>query len=1193
MTDFVHLHVHSDYSILDGCAKFGRMFDHLKANGMKSIALTDHGNMFGVMGFYDQAKKAGIKPLLGSEVYLVIDHKNTERPQHGRVDAEGGECKNTGLAGKIFHMGLIAQNNEGYANLVKIVSDAHINGFYYRPRTDLEHLRAHSKGLYAFSGCLAGVIPQHLVRGDEEGARKWVETFIEIFDKDHFVIELQDHGIPEQKRINPMLLKLAADYGLMAICSNDSHYVEASDFVAHDILLCIQTGAKLSDTDRFRFDRNEFYIKSPQQMEALFGDHPELLSNTVKIADSCEVSFDNSNKYPAYTMTAEEAAKYADNKAMLRAICEKGLHDRYGVDYAAQSTDEKVRTLCERMDYELAMIERMGFIDYFLVVQDFIIWAKSVGIPVGPGRGSGAGSLVAYTTGITNIDPMRFKLFFERFLNPDRVSPPDFDIDFCMRRREEVVEYVRRRYGSDCVSNIITYGTFGAKMVIRDICRVKDIPFAEADRLAKMVPEGVNPKTQHGWKLTDAAELPELAEEIKKNPLAQEIYKQGSIIEGMVRSTGKHAAGVVITSKPLVEYLPMTMQEGALTTQYDKNQVEHMGLLKMDFLGLKTLTVIDDGVKNVREYKDANFDIDKIPLDDPAVFELIISGRTPGVFQLESPGMQNTCKQVGISTIEDMNAVIALYRPGPMGFIPDYAAGKKDPAAIHYPHPLLKEVLAETYGIIVYQEQVMEAAKILAGYTLGGADILRRAMGKKKIEEMEKQRAIFVEGAAKTNNIPKEKALEVFAILEKFASYGFNKAHSAAYAVISYQTAYLKAHYPVEFMAAVLSSELGNSDNVAKFIRECVEMNIPVLGPNVNRSGLMFTPSDGQILFGLAAIKGVGEGASQKIIAERKANGPYKDFKDFVSRQEKGAVNRRVMEALIKTGAFDSCGEQRAYLLENIEELTKSAAQADSNQVMLFDLFAEAAPAEVKKTEPLPFQTRLQYEKELLGFYLSGHPLDEFKGLVDAIDTTTDPRALEDKKYFRICGVVSEVTKRFSKKDNQPWAFFKVSTQTSTYEMSAFSRTYANYGSLLEEGAILLLIGQTRHQNDEVRFSIESVKPLAGCISNLIKKVTLTLDCHHPDALGWLKGFQKELIETVNGDMALQILCANGDKLGALAELPDSLKWRYSPAALKKLRETPCIKNISATAAGFTPPERQWNNAGGNGGYSGARGGSR
>jgi DNA polymerase-3 subunit alpha len=1184
MSDFVHLHVHSDYSLLDGCAKIGRLLQYTSSLGMKSIALTDHGNMFGAIEFYEKAKAMNMKSIIGCECYLVVDHKNTEHLQRTRADDDDyGKRGGGSLQGRIFHMGLLAMDNTGYHNLIKLVSDAHLRGFYYKPRMDLETLARYSAGLIGFSGCMNGVIPQHLLHGEIDKAKYYLEKFLEIFGKERFIIELQDHGLEEQKRLNPMLLKLAKDYGLMAVCTNDSHYVEDTDAIPHDIMLCIQTGAKLADPDRMRFGVQEFFIKSPRQMEAIFGEEPMLLRNTQAIAERCNVAFDfKKNNYPRYHMTPEEKSKYAEHFALLHASCTAQLPGKYGVAYDPNSLDTRTREVSERLDYELAMIKKMGFVDYFLIVRDIVAWAVRAGIPISA-RGSAVGSMVSYLCDIGNTEPLKFKLFFERFLNPERISPPDIDLDVCMRRRGEVIDYIRSRYGNDNVAHIVTYGTFGAKMVIRDICRVKDVPFSEADRIAKMVPEGINPKTQHAWKLEDVAENPEFSAELKANPLAQEIYKNGTIIEGMTRSTGKHAAGILITEKPLVEYLPLTLQEEDITTQYDMRMVEKLGLLKMDLLGLKTLTVISDAVKLVREYAAPDFDLARAigKMDDPRVFDIIRQGRTPGIFQLESSGMQNTLKLVGVTDINDVSAIIALYRPGPMQFIPNYAEGKKDPSKVVYPHPLMGDVLKETYGIMIYQEQVMEAAKILAGYSLGGADILRRAMGKKKIEEMEKQKNIFVEGCAKTNDIPKEKALELFALIEKFAGYGFNKSHSAAYAIVAYQTAYLKAYYPTEFMAAVLGCELGNADNVAKFIGECAAMGLRVLGPDINKSGLNFTPVGKEILFGLGAIKGVGEGGAAKIIEERRTKGPFKSFADFMSRLGNKAVNRRVVENIVKSGVFDGLGEERAYLIENLEELMKAGEKKDANQGMLFSLEEELPRG--KAVDPLPFQMRLQYEKELLGFYLSGHPLDEYPGLASAINTADDLKTVEDKKNFRFCGVISDVTKKFSKRDNQPWALFKLSTQTNAYEMSLFSSSYAAFGGMLADGAVVVATGMVRDQNGEKRFSVDSLKVLRDNLPSLIKKVVFTIK-GGASCLEWLKDLKKELL-AFSGDTEVELIVA-GEKALVVAQLPKSLKWRFDPQKFHQIAQSPCVVDIKAKSVEFVPPQKKpWEkNMKGNGG---------
>jgi DNA polymerase-3 subunit alpha len=852
--------------------------DRAVALGMPALALTDHGNLFGAIDFYNTAKSKGIKPLVGCELYLV---ETSRLEKHGRSDDEGKS---------IFHLGLLAKNLTGYQNLLKLVSDAHLKGFYYKPRTDLETLAKYANGLIGFTGCLASLVPQHLLHDREEEARKACARFVDIFGRENYFVEIQDHGIPEQLKIIPGLLKLAEEFNLKVIATNDVHYVNASDAGPHDAMLCIQTGAKIEEEKRMKFSGQEFYLKSRAEMEKLFIEVPESITNTQLVAEMCELTIPfpkGSERYPKYPLPIEVSAK-TDRSGYLKDLCIAGLRRRYGLDYASPATHTDPvlgKTLVERLDFELSIISKTGFIDYFLVVWDFIDWARKHDIPVGPGRGSGAGCLVAYLLAITNLDPLRFKLLFERFLNPERVSPPDFDIDFCMRRRGQVIDYVREKYGKDCVANIITYGTLGAKMVIRDISRVHNLAYADADRLAKMIPDELNITLEDAVKKST-----ELRDEIARNPVAKKIFDQARVLEGMVRNTGKHAAGIIITDRPLDEFVPLTLQEEDVTVQFDMNAVGKLGLLKMDFLGLKTLTVIADAVDNIRRTADPKFDIEAISLEDAKTFALLNSGRTTGVFQLESGGMQNLCRQISLSTIDEIVALIALYRPGPMEWIPDYVRGKKDPSTVTYPHKLLEEVCRETYGIMVYQEQVMEAAKIIAGYTLGGADMLRRAMGKKDAEAMAKERTKFVEGAQRVNQIDEKTANSIFDILNKFAGYGFNKSHSAAYAILSYQTGFLKANYPVQFMAAMLSSELGNSEKVSHFVAECEAMGLKVLGPDVNESREMFTPVGEKIRFGLAGVKGVGELAAQKIIAERDAKGPYSSFDDFISRVEGRAI---------------------------------------------------------------------------------------------------------------------------------------------------------------------------------------------------------------------------------------------------------------------------------------------------------------
>jgi DNA polymerase III subunit alpha len=1313
--NFVHLHVHSDYSLLDGCCRIDRLMDRAAELGMPALALTDHGNLYGAIEFYNQAKAKGIKPLIGCELYLV---ETSRLEKTGRSD--DGKS--------IFHLGLLAKNLTGYQNLLKLVSDAHLRGFYYKPRTDIETLAKHANGLIGFTGCLASLVPQRLLHDRFEEARQACARFVEIFGRENYFVEIQDHGIPEQRKIIPGLLKLAEEFNLNVICTNDVHYVRAQDSGPHDAMLCIQTGAKIADADRMRFDGTQFYLKSREEMERVFAEVPESVTNTQLVAEMCELSIPfpkGSERYPRYPLPPEVKAKHSPADYLFQ-LCVEGMRHRYGHDYVAVAQRPIVaerlakltnlpagqkpqppdysglapdEELAVRMGYELAIINVTGFIDYFLVVWDFIHWAKEHGVPVGPGRGSGAGCLIAYLLDITNLDPIRFKLLFERFLNPERVSPPDFDIDFCMRRRGEVIDYVRKKYGDQCVANIITYGTLGAKMVIRDISRVHDLPFAEADRLAKMIPDELNITLEDS--ITKSAEL---RDEVNKNPIAKRIFDQARVLEGMVRNTGKHAAGIIITDKPLDEFVPLTLQEGDVTVQFDMNAVGKLGLLKMDFLGLKTLTVIADAVDNVRRTADPSFDIEKIPLDDPKTYALLNAGKTVGVFQLESPGMQSACKQVGVSNIDDINAICALYRPGPMQFIPDYARGKKDPSTVHYPHPLLELSLQETYGIIVYQEQVMECAKIIAGYTLGGADMLRRAMGKKDAEAMAKERLKFVEGAKRVNNIGEKQANEIFDLLNKFASYGFNKSHSAAYALVSYQTAFLKANYPVQFMAAVLTAELGNAEKVSHFIAEAEAMGITVLGPDINESRETFTPvfrrsgdtekpstksqgsstkrepahadrnshgtaadadsnepSYAAIRFGLAGIKGVGEQAAEKIIAERDAAGAYRDYHDFLLRADARAINKRVLENLIATGAFDYSRAEREQLFATIDEALAAIGELQRKypalrkeqptvakieepaETMLFDMGATdtAAPPPPREELAREFaqilkhsrrapsngnghgpavataagrddghgfldlgssqnaksqsqnakraataaaerrltpENRLAFEKELLGFYVSGHPMNAYIGLADAIDTFPIDELLQqgDRIEFRLCGIASNLVKKLSKRDNRPWVAFTLQNKRGSIALNMFSDGYASYGQNLAENALLLVQGNILVNQEGARINVKECYPLDSQVARLVRKVIWLLHPQHPE----LPAFLKQLRETLNkqvGDTRVEFAFVFDDRIAPIAEASTALTWKINAASFQELRLHPAVAGVQLETRHLElVQERRW-----------------
>jgi DNA polymerase III subunit alpha len=1230
--NFVHLHVHSDYSLLDGACRIDRLMDRASALGMKALALTDHGNLFGAIEFYNMAKAKGIQPIVGCELYIV---EGSRLERLGRSD-EGKT---------IFHLGLLARNLTGYQNLLKLVSDAHLQGFYYKPRTDFDTLAKFANGLIGLTGCLASLIPQHLLHGRAEEARRACARFVDIFGRENYFVEIQDHGLAEQRTIIPGLLKLAGEFNLKIVCTNDVHYVQAGDSGPHDAMLCIQTGAKIGDEKRMRFDSAQFYLKSRAEMESLFAEVPSAVLNTQAVAEMCELEIPfpkGSERYPKYPLPVSAGP---DPVRYLRELCMAGLRRRYGVEYTAdRQAGGLARTLSERIDYELDVIASTGFLDYFLVVWDFIDWAKSQGIPVGPGRGSGAGCLAAYLLGITNIDPLRFKLMFERFLNPERVSPPDFDIDFCMRRRGEVIDYVRRKYGNDCVANIITFGTLGAKMVIRDVARVHDVAYADADRLAKMIPDELNISLEQA-----VAKSAELREEIAGNPVAKKILDEARVLEGMVRNTGKHAAGIIITDRPLAEFVPLTLQEGDVTVQFDMNAVGKLGLLKMDFLGLKTLTVISDAVENIRRTADPDFDIEKIPFDDPKTFALLNSGLTTGVFQLESGGMQNLCRQLGVSSIDEIVALIALYRPGPMEWIPDYVRGKKDPSTVKFPHPLLEEVCHETYGVMVYQEQVMEAAKVIAGYTLSGADMLRRAMGKKDIKAMSEERDKFVAGARNLHGIDEKTSDAIFDILNKFAGYGFSKSHAAAYAILSYQTGFLKANYPVQFMAAMLSAELGNSDKVSHFVAECESMGIQILVPDVNESRENFTPVGGKVRFGLAGIKGVGELAAKKILEERDRQGPFLGFDDFLLRVDGRAVNKRVLENLVAAGSFDFSGAAPEGLFARIDDALSALAElqrkypalrrepngeskAAPDEAMLFDLaetvailperkiLAEefagilgrwreeprsgsngdtvehgtlgleghgvqqaggkpkppAAPATPERK--LTKANRLQFEKELLGFYISGHPLEVYKGLAEALDTfpASELPRQPGRTEFRLCGIVGGVTKKLSKKDNRPWAAFTLSTRNSSIAVNMFAEAYTSFGALLIENAPVLILGNVIAGQDGARINAKECYPLEGAVAAQIRKVTWLLDPLGADSVGFLR----QLRETLNGqpgDTRTEFAFVFPDRATPIAEASPALGWRLNPAAFHALRAHPavCGAHLEAKQLEFRQ-ERRW-----------------
>src|SRR5213596_3057736 len=956
---FVHLHLHTEYSLLDGSIRMKELMKKAAEFKMPAVAITDHGNLFGAIEFYQEAHRAGVKPIIGCEVY-VAPGSHKDRPPSRRESA--------------YHFTLLAENETGYRNLVKLVTAGHLDGFHYAPRIDKEMLAARSAGLIGLSGCLAGEINNAIQANNIEKAKQSAAEYRDILGAENFFLELHDHGMEEQKKCNAALVPMARDLGVGLVAANDVHFLRRSDHEAHDVMLCIGTGKMVQDETRMRY-LPELYFKSPAEMREVFRDFPQAITNTLEIGERCYLDLEfGRSKYPEYPVPAGKT-----RQGYLRELCYEGLRERYGE--RATSDAE----LIKRLDYELDVLEKTGFVSYLLIVWDFIHFAKERGIPVGPGRGSAAGSIIAYVLGITDIDPLQYGLIFERFLNPDRVSPPDIDVDFCEARRGEVLEYVRQKYGQRRVAQIITFGKLKAKSVVRDVGRVMGWSYRDADRIAKMIPNELN--------ITLDAALeknPELKRAVATEPATRQLFDYAKILEGLSRNAGVHAAGVVIADRDLSDYIPLCrdVKGNDVISQYAMGPLNELGLLKMDFLGLKTLTVIEDALALIHE-REPNFSLKDIPLDDAAAFLLYNRGDTIGLFQMESGGMTSTARQFDIRKIDDVIALIALYRPGPMDLIGDYIKRKKGLTKIRYLHPLLEDICADTYGVMIYQEQVMAAASKLAGYSLAQADLLRRLMGKRDKKKMAKERRNFIEDCARPNNIPERKANTIFDLLEKFAGYGFNKSHSAAYGVISYQTAYLKANYPVEFMAGLLRNEINNTEKISVFVGECKRMGIPILPPDVNRSSLKFTPElrgeIGAIRYGLAAIKNVGEAAMQMSIQERERAGEYTSLEDFCGRIGTRIANRKMLESLVKAGAFDFVGRERAELFACIDESLSCAAAAQRDrtvgQVSLFDEATHAATTKRRVVTPWSDHERLSYEKELLGFYVSGHPLDAYVDL--------------------------------------------------------------------------------------------------------------------------------------------------------------------------------------------------------------------
>ncbi|MEX2605774.1 MAG: DNA polymerase III subunit alpha [Kiritimatiellia bacterium] len=1060
---FVHLHLHSSYSLLDSTIKVKQAVQRAVKLEMPGLALTDHGVMHGAITFYNACQAAGIKPIIGCEMYTCANRNEKSRS-----------------SGTMSHLLLLAKDVEGYHNLARLSAIAHLEGFYYKPRVDMELLAQYSKGLIATSCCERGEIPFYIKDDLHNEAERVAAQYREIFGPENFYLELEDHGKASEKKTNAALIDMSKKLDIPLVATNDVHYLDREHSEAHDVLLSLQSQAKFRDEKRIRFEGDQYYFKTQEEMWKLFGHAPEALHNTLEIMDRCNVVLKLNETadlhFPIYPLPEK-----FDENSYLEHLAVEGIKRRYDGADITNPQSELEQTLVARFDKEFKVIQKTGYVNYFLVVWDFINWAREQGIPVGPGRGSGAGSLVAYALGITAIDPLRFDLIFERFLNPDRVSPPDFDIDFCQTRRPEVIEYVKDFYGAENCAQIITFGTLGAKTVIRDIGRTLEIPLAYCDNLAKMIPE------EPGMTLAKAEkENPDFKKALLE-PQAREIMKYAKVLEGLHRNQGTHAAGVVIGEKTLHDIIPLCRdKDGLPVAQYEMKPLEMTGLLKMDFLGLKTLSVVREATDNIKELHGIEIDPEDLPLDDEKTFELLNRGDTVAVFQVESQGMRNLLRQFQADCIEDLIALIALYRPGPMDMIPDYIKRKSGQVTVEYPHPLLEPVLSETYGVFIYQEQVQRSANVLAGFTLAEGDLLRRAMGKKDAAIMADMKQKFVNGCQEHNQIPPAKATEIFDLIEKFASYGFNKSHSAAYAFISYQTAYLKAHYPAEFMAAVLSLEMGNAEKLTGFIAECKEMGMEVLPPNVQQSVNHFRPEDGNIRFGMAGIKGVGGGAVDTLVTEREKNGPFEGFMDFCVRLDSRELNKRCLESLIKAGAFDWTGLSRARLFEGIEFALQRAVSLrkdrDQGQTSLFDLMdgeqnqGEVNDEDLPDVEPWPASEMLAYEKNLLGFYISGHPLEEFEWEIKQYSTHTfeELKEVESGTPVRLGGLITEWRKFFNKNGNE-MATFRLEGLSGSLSMVMFKEAAQQFAKSLQDELPVMVAGEYGMREDNPQVVVQEV----------------------------------------------------------------------------------------------------------------------
>ena len=1057
---FTHLHVHTEYSLLDGSNKIKEYVSRVKELGMNSAAITDHGVMYGVIDFYKAAKAAGIKPVLGCEVYVAPGSRFDRELSHGDD--------------RYYHLVLLAENNQGYQNLMKIVSKGFVEGYYYKPRVDMEVLETYHEGIIALSACLAGEVQRYLVRGLYDEAKETAYKYEKCFGKGNFFLELQDHGIPDQKTVNAGLMRMSEETGIELVATNDVHYTYAEDAEPHDILLCLQTGKKLSDENRMRYEGGQYFVKSEEEMRALFPYAAQAIDNTQKIADRCNVEIE----FGVTRLPHFDVPEGYDSWTYLNKLCHEGLVRRY---------PDKYDELLPKLDYELSVIQKMGYVDYFLIVWDFINYARTHGIPVGPGRGSAAGSLVSYTTGITNIDPIRYNLLFERFLNPERVTMPDIDIDFCYERRSEVIDYVIEKYGKDCVTQIVTFGTLAARGVIRDVGRVMDLPYNFCDTIAKNIPNELNITIDKALIMN-----PELRSMYESDETVKRLIDMAKRLEGLPRHTSMHAAGVVISQQAMDEYVPLSRSsDGTITTQFVMTTIEELGLLKMDFLGLRTLTVISDAVKLVEKNHGIKIDVDNIDYDDKKVLDSIGTGKCDGIFQLESAGMKNFMKELKPQSLEDVIAGISLYRPGPMDFIPKYIKGKNEPESVTYVCKELEPILEPTYGCIVYQEQVMQIVQNLAGYTMGQADNIRRAMSKKKQYVIDAERQNFVYGNEEqgikgciANGISEQAANQIYDSMVDFAKYAFNKSHAAAYAVVAYQTAYLKYYYPLEFMAALMTSVIDNTRKVAEYIYSCRQMGIKVLSPDINEGEGRFLATKDGIRYGMYAIKSIGRQVIDIILAEREENGKYTTLSDFLSRVAGREVNKRAVENLIKAGACDGLdgNRQQMLLVYNtlIDNLNQEKKNSLAGQMSLFDLVSEeekkAYEVRFPNVEEYSKEIKLGFEKEVLGIYLSGHPLEEYEekwrkniSAVTAdfiLDEETNAVKIKDNQSVVIGGIITEKTIKYTKQ-NKAMAFITVEDLFGTLEVIIFPRDYEKYSRYLNEDEKVFIAGHANVEEDK------------------------------------------------------------------------------------------------------------------------------